>query len=74
MLIPVTLWGLDYSVAKGALEVFQPLNLMFFKYAGGVVIMFVLKLIMDRKFTVRKKRYFLFCTVCTDRTDLVLLL
>ena len=35
MLILVTLWGLDYSVAKTALEVFRPLNLMFFKYAGG---------------------------------------
>lgn len=60
MLIPVTLWGLDYSVAKGALEVFRPMNLMFFKYAGGVVIMFVLKLILDRKFTVRKKDIFFF--------------
>ena len=65
MLIPVTLWGLDYSIAKGALEVFRPLNLMFFKYAGGVVVMFVLKLLLDRKFTVQKKDiiFFLLCAL-----------
>lgn len=65
MLIPVTLWGLDYSIAKGALEVFQPLNLMFFKYAGGAVVMFVLKLLLDRKFTVRKKDiiFFVMCAL-----------
>ncbi len=60
MLILVTLWGLDYSVAKTALEVFRPLNLMFFKYAGGLVVMFILKLAIDRRFTVRKQDIIMF--------------
>lgn len=60
MLVLVTLWGLDYSVAKTALEVFRPLNLMFFKYAGGLVVMFILKLAIDRKFTVRKQDIVMF--------------
>ena len=60
MLVLVTLWGLDYSVAKTALEVFRPLNLMFFKYAGGLVVMFILKLAIDRKFTVRKQDIIMF--------------
>ncbi len=55
MLFLVTLWGLDYSVAKGAPEVLKPLELMFFKYAGGLVVMFILKLAFDRKFILRKK-------------------
>lgn len=60
MLVLVTLWGLDYSVAKTALEVFRPLNLMFFKYAGGLVVMFLLKLAIDRRFAVRKQDIIMF--------------
>lgn len=65
MLVLVTLWGLDYSIAKGALEVFRPLNLMFFKYAGGLTVMFILKLAIDRRFTVRKKDiiFFVLCAL-----------
>ena len=55
MFIVVCLWGLDYSVAKNALSLFEPLNLMFFKYAGGLIVITIIKLVADRKFTVRKK-------------------
>lgn len=51
----VFMWGLDYSVAKNALEVFRPLNLMFFKYLGGLVVITLIKVIAERRFTIRKK-------------------
>lgn len=60
MFVLVTLWGLDYSIAKEALEVLLPLNLMFFKYAGGLVVVFILKLVTDRKFSIRKQDLLLF--------------
>lgn len=65
MCIVVCLWGLDYSVAKCALDVFKPLNLMFFKYAGGFVTITVLKIISGSKFTIRKKDilFFILCSL-----------
>lgn len=65
MFLVVTFWGLDYSVAKNALELFKPLNLMFFKYAGGLVMITLIKLASDRKFTVRKKDipFFILCAL-----------
>lgn len=60
MFLLVSLWGFDYTVSKGALEVFRPLNLMFFKYTGGLAVMFLLKLFVDRKFTVRKQDILMF--------------
>ena len=51
----VFMWGLDYSVAKNALEVFRPLNLMFFKYLGGLIVITLIKAVAERKFTIRKK-------------------
>lgn len=61
----VFMWGLDYSVAKNALEVFRPLNLMFFKYFGGVVVITLIKAVAERKFTIRKKDiiFFVMCSL-----------
>lgn len=64
MFVVVCLWGLDYSVAKNALSLFEPLNLMFFKYAGGLVVITIIKLAVDRKFTVRKKDI-IFIVLCS---------
>lgn len=65
MFLVVTFWGLDYSVAKNALELFKPLNLMFFKYTGGLVMITAIKLAVDRKFTIRKKDipFFILCSL-----------
>ena len=59
------MWGLDYSVAKNALEVFRPLNLMFFKYLGGLVVITLIKAVAERKFTIRKKDiiFFVLCSL-----------
>lgn len=61
----VFMWGLDYSVAKNALEVFRPLNLMFFKYFGGLVVITLIKAVAERKFTIRKKDiiFFVMCSL-----------
>lgn len=61
----VFMWGLDYSVAKNALEVFRPLNLMFFKYFGGLVVITLIKVIAEHRFTVRKKDiiFFVMCSL-----------
>ena len=61
----VFMWGLDYSVAKNALEVFRPLNLMFFKYLGGLIVITLIKVIAERKFTIRKKDiiFFVMCSL-----------
>ncbi len=65
MFVLVLMWGLDYSVAKNALEVFRPLNLMFFKYLGGLVVITIIKVIAERKFTIRKKDivFFVLCSL-----------
>lgn len=61
----VFMWGLDYSVAKNALEVFRPLNLMFFKYFGGLVVITLIKAVAEHRFTVRKKDiiFFVMCSL-----------
>lgn len=61
----VFMWGLDYSVAKNALEVFRPLNLMFFKYLGGLIVITLIKAVAERKFTIRKKDiiFFVMCSL-----------
>lgn len=51
----VTAWGFDYVVAKQALELLQPLTLLFLKYFVGLVPIFIIKMKMDRKSIVRKK-------------------
>lgn len=65
MFVLVFMWGLDYSVAKNALEVFRPLNLMFFKYLGGLIVITAIKVIAECRFTVRKKDiiFFVLCSL-----------
>ncbi len=60
MFMLVLLWGLDYSVAKTALEFFQPLNLMVFKYGFGFMVIAGIKLFSERNFYFRKKDLILF--------------
>jgi drug/metabolite transporter (DMT)-like permease len=55
MCMLVILWGLDYIVAKNALDLLDPLSLLFFKYATGIVLVFILKMKTDRGKWVRKK-------------------
>lgn len=52
-------------MAKNALEVFRPLNLMFFKYLGGLVVITLIKVIAEHRFTVRKKDiiFFVMCSL-----------
>lgn len=52
-------------MAKNALEVFRPLNLMFFKYLGGLVVITLIKVIAERRFTIRKKDiiFFVMCSL-----------
>jgi len=52
-------------VAKNALEVFRPLNLMFFKYLGGLIVITLIKAVAERKFTIRKKDiiFFVMCSL-----------
>lgn len=65
MFVLVFMWGLDYSVTKNALEVFRPLNLMFFKYLGGLIVITAIKVAAERRFTVRKKDiiFFVLCSL-----------
>ena len=65
MFVLVFMGGLDYSVAKNALEVFRPLNLMFFKYLGGLIVITAIKVAAERRFTVRKKDiiFFVLCSL-----------
>lgn len=51
----VTAWGFDYVVAKQALELLQPLTLLFLKYFVGLIPIFIIKMKMDRKSILRKK-------------------
>jgi drug/metabolite transporter (DMT)-like permease len=51
----VCLWGFEYIVAKQALEVFAPLTLVFFKYFTGLFVLLPIKLMRDRRLSIRKK-------------------
>lgn len=52
-------------MAKNVLEVFRPLNLMFFKYLGGLIVITLIKAVAERKFTIRKKDiiFFVMCSL-----------
>ena len=64
----VTTWGFDYVVAKHALELLQPLTLLFLKYAIGFIPIFIIKMKIDRKGMVRKKDIplFILCSICGE--------
>ncbi len=61
----VMLWGLDYVLAKKALEVLAPMNLLFLKYSTGLLLMLAVKLKVDRKHWVRPKDIplFVLCSI-----------
>lgn len=51
----VCFWGLDYVFAKEALNILQPMNLLFLKYSVGFLVLLAIKLKVDRKTMIRKK-------------------
>lgn len=55
MCMLVCFWGLDYVFAKEALEIVQPLNLLFLKYAIGVFLLGAIKYKVDKKTLIKKK-------------------
>lgn len=59
----VCFWGLDYVFAKEALNIVQPMNLLFLKYLVGFIVLFAIKLKLDRKTVVRLKDipWFILC-------------
>lgn len=61
----VCLWGLDYVFAKEALRILEPMNLLFLKYAAGLMLVLIVKLSQDRKTIVRKKDipFFVLCSL-----------
>ncbi len=64
----VIIWGFDYVVAKHALEILQPLTLLFLKYSIGLILVLSIKLKTDRKTIVRKKDIplFILCSLCGE--------
>ena len=65
MCLLVCFWGLDYVVAKDALNILEPMNLLFLKYLVGALLVFGIKLKQDRKMIVRPKDipFFMLCSL-----------
>ena len=65
MCLLVCFWGLDYVVAKDALNILEPMNLLFLKYLVGALLVFGIKLKQDRKTIVRPKDipFFILCSL-----------
>jgi drug/metabolite transporter (DMT)-like permease len=61
----VLAWGLDYIAAKKCLEVLDTFVLLFFRYCLALTLVFVLKLIVDRKFkfVLKDLPLFLLCAI-----------
>ena len=61
----VCAWGLDYTVAKEALNVLEPMNLLFLKYLVGTMVVLGFKLKLDRKTLVRLRDipFFVICSI-----------
>ncbi len=61
-------WGLEYSFAKHALEAFEPLTLLFFKYIIGVILLMALKLKIEGKGFIKKEDIpiYAICALCGD--------
>ena len=55
MCLLVCFWGLDYVFAKEALDILQPMSLLFLKYSVGFMVLLAIKLKADRKAIVRLK-------------------
>lgn len=58
-------WGIEYIFAKQALDVMEPLTLVFFKYLIGFVLCLAIKLKAEGRSLIRKKDIpiFIFCAV-----------
>jgi len=56
---------MDYVFAKHALEVLEPMNLLFLKYSVGALLMLAIKLKIDRRTLVRLKDipFFILCSL-----------
>ncbi|MDR0851498.1 MAG: DMT family transporter [Clostridiales Family XIII bacterium] len=63
MVLLVFVWGFEYIAAKNSLEVIKPLTLVFFKYSTAFLVVFSVKIISNRKFTL-KRRDIAFFAVC----------
>lgn len=61
----VIAWGFDYVVAKHALELLEPLTLLFLKYLIGLIPILLIKMKMDRQNWARKKDIplFILCSI-----------
>ena len=64
MCLLVCFWGLDYVFAKEALNLLQPMCLLFLKYSVGFLVLLAIKLKVDRKTIVRLRDipWFILCS------------
>lgn len=65
MVILVLSWGLEYSIAKNALEALEPMTLLFFKYTIGATILLFIKIRLEGREFIRIKDLpiFLLCAL-----------
>jgi drug/metabolite transporter (DMT)-like permease len=64
----VLVLGMEYVVAKAALEVTKPISLVVLKYAIGLICILIIKAIKDRRFFLRKRDipYIVLCAIFGD--------
>lgn len=64
----VIAWGMEYSIAKYILSVFEPLTLLFFKYLIAVVILLVLKLKIEGRGFIKREDLLIYiiCAISGD--------
>ncbi len=64
----VLAWGLDYVGAKIALGSLNTFILLFFRYGLALIVVFTIKMIIDRKFYLSKKDIpiFILCALTGD--------
>lgn len=55
MILLVISWGMEYSFAKQALELIEPITLLFLKYIIGFFLLLIFKLRLEGKGFIRKK-------------------
>ncbi|HWQ77201.1 MAG TPA: DMT family transporter [Anaerovoracaceae bacterium] len=68
MTVLVFAWGIEYIFAKQALDVMEPLTLVFFKYLIGLAVCLAMKLKLEGRSLMRKKDIplFLFCALAGE--------
>ena len=64
----IFIWGLDYSIAKDALNILDPLSLLFFKYVISLALILIIRLIAERGPIIRLNDVwkFVVCAVLGD--------